>query len=87
MDEQAILTAMRNDKTKNAIVFVHGFGGGNSRTWGNFSNYLMESPALAGWDVYSLGYSTGLAPDFKGLWSGNPSVTTIANYVYTRAYR
>jgi tetratricopeptide (TPR) repeat protein len=28
-----------------------------------------------------------LAPDFKGLWSGNPSITTIASYVHTHAYR
>ena len=87
MEEQAILTAMRNEQTKNAIVFVHGFGGDSSGTWGNFPKYLVESPALKGWDVYSLGYKTGLAPDFKGLWSGNPSVSTIANYIYTRAYR
>ena len=54
MDEQAILTAMRNDKTKNAIVFVHGFGGDSSGTWGNFPYYLMENSALDGWDVYRL---------------------------------
>jgi len=87
MDDQAILTTMRNDKTKNAIVFVHGFGGDSSGTWGNFPQYLMESPALKGWDIYSLGYKTGLAPDFKGLWSGNPSVTTIASYIHTHAFR
>ena len=86
MAEQAILKALRNNQTSNAIVFIHGFGGDPSTTWGQFPDFLMEDPALDGWDVYSLGYSSKLAPDFRGLWSGNPSIDTIANYLYTRAY-
>ena len=87
MAEQATVTALRKTQTMNAIVFVHGFSGDPMGTWGKFPDYLMENPTLSGWDVYSLGYTSRLAPDFKGLWTGNPSIDTIANYIYTRAYR
>ncbi|MFZ2407039.1 MAG: alpha/beta hydrolase [Methylobacter sp.] len=86
MSEQSILKALRKSNTKNAIVFVHGFGGDSSVTWGSFPDFLMATPSLDGWDIYSLGYSSKLAPDFRGIWSGNPSIETIANYLYTRAY-
>jgi len=48
MADRAVLTALRKDNTKNAIVFVHGFGGDSSGMWGNFPNFLMETPALDG---------------------------------------
>ena len=86
MAKEATITALRDNKTENAIVFVHGFGGDPSGTWGDFPKYLMENPILAGWDVYSLGYLSGLAPDFKGLWTGNPSITTISRFVHTVAF-
>ncbi len=86
MPEQAILRALRKNNTTNAIVFVHGFGGDPSTTWGNFPDFLGATQALNGWDLYSLGYSSKLAPDFRGIWSGNPSIDTIANYLYTQAY-
>lgn len=86
MTEQAIIKALRNDHASNAIVFVHGFGGDPSATWGSFPDFLMADAILDGWDIFSLGYSSKLAPDFKGLWSSNPSIKTIANYLYTHAY-
>lgn len=86
MSEQAILKALRKNNTKNAIVFVHGFGGDPSTTWGGFPDFLGATQILDGWDIYSLGYSSKLAPDFRGIWSGNPSIQTIANYLYTQAY-
>lgn len=86
MSEQAILTALRKNNTKNAIVFVHGFGGDPSTTWGSFPDFLGATQVLDGWDIYSLGYASKLAPDFRGIWSGNPSINTIADYLYTRAH-
>lgn len=86
MPEQAIIKTLRKDNMKNAIVFVHGFGGDPSTTWGSFPDFLKATQILDGWDIYSLGYSSKLAPDFRGMWSGNPSIEIIANYLYTRAY-
>lgn len=83
MTEQATLRPLRNRKTQNVIVFVHGFTGSPVETWTDFSKYLMESPALDGWDVFSLGYSSRLAPDFRGVWTGNPSIQTISTYLFT----
>lgn len=86
MAEQAILKALRNEGATTAIVFIHGFSGNPSATWGRFPDYLLADPVLGGWDVYSLGYTSRLSPDFRGIWSGNPSISTIASYLYTRAY-
>lgn len=84
MPEQAIIKALRKGNTNNAIVFVHGFSGDPSATWGKFPDFLKSTSVLNGWDIYSLGYSSRLAPDFRGIWSGNPSIKTIADYLYTR---
>ena len=85
MSEQAILKALRTNNTANAIVFVHGFGGDPSSTWASFPDFLGAAQALDGWDIYSLGYASQLAPDFRGIWSGDPSIQTIADHLYTRA--
>ena len=74
MTEQPVIKALRKHGAKNAIVFVHGFGGDPSITWGSFPDFLKATPSLDEWDIYSLGYSTKLAPDFRGIWSGNPSI-------------
>ena len=86
MAKEATLSTLRKNSTENAIVFIHGFGGDPTGTWGKFPELLMENKTLIGWDVYSLGYLSGLAPDFKGLWTGNPSVGTIAGYIYAQAF-
>ena len=65
MTDQAIIKALRNDHASNAIVFVHGFGGDPSETWGSFPDFLMADAILDGWDIFSLGYSSKLAPDFR----------------------
>ncbi len=73
----------RDKGEENAIVFVHGFGGHPEATWGEFPRYLSDSQTLMGWAIYSVGYLSRLAPDFRGIWSGNPSITEIATSLGT----
>jgi len=68
-----------------AMVFVHGFGGDAAKTWGQFPKLVSQVGPLEQWDIYSLGYSTGLAPDIRGVWSADPSIETLAKYLGTRA--
>jgi len=84
LNDQAIIKALRKDDADNAIVFIHGFGGRPESTWGSFPDFLAQESALDGWDLYSLGYTTSLAPDFRGIWTGSPSIPTIAKYLQTR---
>jgi len=67
-----------------AMVFIHGFGGDAAKTWGQFPTLVSQVGALEQWDIYSLGYSTGLAPDIRGVWAADPSIATLAKYLGTR---
>jgi len=68
-----------------AILFVHGFSGDPTKTWGNFPSLLMREKRLNGWDVYSLGYHTGLSLDIVGIWRADPGLTSLAGLLATRA--
>ena len=63
-----------------AVVFIHGFGS-SGVPFGRFPEILAAEPALQGWDLYALGYSTGLMPDVRGFWEADPSIPLLANYL------
>ena len=64
-------------------MFVHGFGSNSRETWGDFLSIIDDEPALAEWDIYSLGYTTGLLMDIAGLWSASPPIARLATYLST----
>jgi hypothetical protein len=68
-----------------AILFVHGFSGDPTKTWGNFPSLLIAEKRLNDWDVYSLGYHTGLSLDVVGIWRANPGLISLAGLLATRA--
>lgn len=68
-----------------AVVFLHGFGGNITETWQEFPHWLEATQALSGWDIHCLGYSSRLRVDFRGLWSGDPALATIATQLATTA--
>ena len=80
---------------RSAIVFVHGFGGEAAKTWGDppsperslpaFPALLAAESPLQEYDIYSVGYDTGLAPDIRGIWSSDPSIPVLAKYLITKA--
>lgn len=82
---QSTLTAHRQTMNDAAIVFVHGFAVNPEVTWGDFPELLMADPALEGWDVFSLGYNTHVAPDVRGVWASDPSIVTLAGLLRSRA--
>ena len=75
--------AHRNEGTEAAIVLIHGFGSCD-RTWGGMPSLLMNETALDGWDLFSLGYNTGLAFDLPGFWSADPDIATLSTYLRSR---
>jgi pimeloyl-ACP methyl ester carboxylesterase len=66
-----------------AILLIHGFNADTSRTWGLFPQLLSTTPALDGWDLVGLSYQTCLAPDLRGLWTGDPDLQTLATFLHT----
>jgi hypothetical protein len=70
-----------------AVVFVHGFCGDVQDTWQNFPAYLRDEPALAGWDIWLLGYPTHLTVDVLGVWSADPGIGLVAERLVTDVTR
>jgi hypothetical protein len=44
---------------------------------------LIESPALDGFDLFSLSYRSGLFPNVHGVWTGDPDLQTLATFLQT----
>jgi len=41
----------RENGNEAAFVFIHGFSGDPSKTWGKFPDFLLAKSELNGWDV------------------------------------
>ncbi len=74
---------IRDQQRDAAIVFIHGFGTNSERTWGSFLAIVSDEPTLAEWDIYSVGYSTGLLMDIAGLWKASPPIGRLSEYLNT----
>src|SRR5829696_7017879 len=76
MDGEAnpILVSHRSTGAPTAFVFLHGFGGDTSATWGKFPAFVVQDKRLKSWDVFGLGYPSTLRVDivlggrFKRRW-------------------
>ncbi len=75
---------VRNKGAEAALILIHGFSGCPEVTFGRLPEILCEEGRLADWDVYALGYPTQLAPDFSGIWTGDPDISTLATLLRTR---
>ena len=84
-DDSRLITHREKPGNRAAILFVHGFSAHPEQTWGRFADLLAGMPPLDVWDIYSLGYTTGMAPDVRGIWAADPDITTLATYLRTRA--
>jgi pimeloyl-ACP methyl ester carboxylesterase len=74
----------RRDRTEQAILFLHGFIGGHENLWGLFPSLVESDAALKEWDIVTLGYSTSLLPDIRGIWSADPDLPILALHLRTR---
>jgi pimeloyl-ACP methyl ester carboxylesterase len=72
-------------KNQVAMLFVHGFSGDPTKTWGNFPTLLMREKRMNGWDVFSLGYHTGLSLDIVGIWRADPGLASLAELLVSLA--
>src|SRR5664279_3156968 len=53
-------------------------------TFGKLPAYLSKRQDIAGWDLFSLGYPTHLSLDVRGIWSGDPDLGRLADYLSNR---
>ncbi len=80
-----LLEHRRTPGNRAAILFLHGFGGDASKTWGNFPGLLKIDAGLVGWDIFSLGYHTSLRIDIVGIWAAEPDLAVLAVLLKSRA--
>lgn len=74
---------IREAGNSKAIVLIHGFRGEAHSTFGMLPAYLAGMPRLYEWDLWCVGYSTGLAPDITGVWSADPDLAELAGQLDT----
>lgn len=72
------LNGIRNNKKSAAIIFIHGFLGDPYATWGKFPQLIKSDFLLDSLDIYTLGYSTKLSPDIRGIWCCDSSIENLA---------
>jgi hypothetical protein len=80
----AEIRSHRADGADAAIVFIHGFGS-HGGAFGHLPELLAGEAALDGWDIHSVGYTTAMRPDVRGVWAADPSMALLAKYLCTRA--
>ena len=71
------------DGNKNAVVYVHGFTGHITDTWGEMPALLGTDSRLDGWDHCAIGYESSRLFDIAGLWSADARIQEIATLLYT----
>jgi pimeloyl-ACP methyl ester carboxylesterase len=68
---------------KAVFVFVHGFGGHTSGSWGRFSESFLAEPQLSFWGSYGLGYASSIRVDVPGLWAADAGLDVLAQSLIT----
>lgn len=68
----------RNCKAEVALVLLHGFSGNAVLTWNAFTEKLLATKELAAWDIFGIGYPSGLRIDIPNVWSADPDLETLA---------
>lgn len=72
------ITKIRETKNNKLLVFVHGFTGDPHTTFGLMPAFAAGHPELVKWDICSIGYPTSLRLDFRGIWSGDPDLSSLS---------
>jgi pimeloyl-ACP methyl ester carboxylesterase len=77
-----IINYRKEEGNNNILLFVHGFSGNSSETFGVTPDMLVADGIFNGWDIFSIGYSSDIFPSIgKGLWSVNPDITKVSAYL------
>ncbi len=72
------------EDANNLLLFIHGFSGESTDTFGNLPDLLMEDRQLDGWDMKPFGYSRFIKPEYgKQVWGGIKDINRITEYLRT----
>jgi len=71
MAEWKLDITRQEDTNKGCIIFIHGFQGGPTTTWGDFPKLLANNPDMDGWNIVSFGFKSNLSPNLTGICGGD----------------
>ncbi|MBT8257957.1 MAG: caspase family protein [Bacteroidia bacterium] len=70
------------ENANNLVLFIHGFSGEATDTFGKIPQLLMEDPQMNGWDLKPIGYSPKVKPELgKDIWAASLDIKKIAMYL------
>lgn len=68
----------------NLLLFIHGFSGEGSATFGNIPEMLINDSKMDGWDMKPFGYSQFVTPEMgKEVWAGIEDIDRISAQLCT----
>jgi len=83
-EQKEVVTTFRDEGNTNLLLFIHGFSGESSDTFGKIPELLMNDANMDGWDMKPLGYTHFVKPELgKDIWAGIEDVDKIADYLAT----
>jgi len=72
------------DEGHNLLLFIHGFSGESTDTFGEIPNFLKGNTDMDGWAIKPLGYSHHANPELgKDIWAAIYDIDRIARYLTT----
>lgn len=69
---------IRDNNSEVAIVFIHGFTGQGSSTWGSMIDYILKEKSVLSWDILTIQYPTTLRMDIPNMWASDPDLDILA---------
>ncbi len=83
--QKEVKTSFRESKgANNLLLFIHGFSGEASDTFGSIPDMLMKDSKMDGWDMKPFGYSQYVTPEMgKYIWAGIEDIDRISDYLST----
>ncbi|OUR92412.1 hypothetical protein A9Q87_08035 [Flavobacteriales bacterium 34_180_T64] len=82
--KEVVLSFREEEGNTNLLLFLHGFSGESSDTFGKIPELLIKDSKMDGWNMKPLGYTHHVKPEMgKDIWAGIDDVDKIADYLST----
>ena len=80
--KEVVLSFREEEGNSNLVLFIHGFSGESSNSFGKIPELLMKDSKMDGWNMKPLGYTHFVKPELgKDIWAGIDDVDKIADYL------
>jgi pimeloyl-ACP methyl ester carboxylesterase len=81
-DKEVKTVFKETEEANNVILFVHGFSGEASETFGQIPEWIAADPQMKGWDMYPFGFSEFIHPEKgKNVWASVEDIERVADHL------